>query len=892
MIRILNKKEIQNKENAVSFDKDIWKKIKAMSCYRQMDLIPETDCIPVVNVQKEIIGIAFQDSFANREMRMLRELQEIEEALTFRDIYEEYESVSIYGCNELAYEFAHYLIRCGVTVNVYGELWEGLGEWQSAPVDAAADYKIYAEGTWTQGRTLLEQAARSVSVEFECIDMIYRENLKRGIIKEAYMEKAELIKCLQEECSIVLMGTDQAAQDTYDFLLGEGIDICAFMGENSPFKGLLGKEVLSFSEIEKKYRNPVFIDCKNKNSAWGFGETDNYDYLGYRRNESFYFIQDYAQIPMNCLQHVVKNKRLVLVGDAYRAKRVYAFLKQKNIEADIRYAGMSLEFFTLEASLDMPQMELTDVGVDDICLLVYPLECHYVSESNRLTRYKEKLADLGICDCSDYFSMYGPAIVMEQHIGEMVRDELRPAGIIVGAIPAFSGNILFRDIMDGHPNVLMLNYSFLNDNLFGICTRLAEEKGMRIISLLKEMISDDDLFYRSMGEYIREEEVYTSLELFILIHMAAARANRAMDDVEIKKMFIYWEPHQMSRSIVRQYAGWMSSSKWYGGTVTLVRNEIMRRGSAIKCLHTIVGNPANIETIMIEDSVCEDRYADWESITIRFEDLKCYPKEMLNRLCEKIGLPWSATLLETTRNGKQAGYLDVTGFDLRPVYNNYEEFLSAFDRMRIILLNLPWQETFRYPCVDIRQFSMKELQEMFLKSFRIFEIDIPLKGDQREKFLIQQISLARKALDKALYFAENNITYHIENFMIKENEKIEEMKNKEIPKEEILEVTNKKEIQEFVSSSENDVIVYGTGIDASLIWDMLSERDREKLIFCDKRASSETYSYQGKKVLSPDKILTEYKENRILVSTRKFGREIRWELLLGDIPKDNIMCVK
>ena len=61
---------------------------------------------------------------------------------------------------------------------------------------------------------------------------------------------------------------------------------------------------------------------------------------------------------------------------------------------------------------------------------------------------------------------------------------------------------------------------------------------------------------------------------------------------------------------------------------------------------------------------------------------------------------------------------DTIGFDLKPVYNVYENFFSEFDRMRLMIIDAPWRKKYGYPYVEPDQFTRKELQEMFLKEFR------------------------------------------------------------------------------------------------------------------------------------------------------------------------------
>lgn len=83
--------------------------------------------LPVTDRDGQLLCFAYQDEDANREIRQLRELNECKDALDFRDIFPQYDCVTIWGCNELAYAFLKYLRKIGVPVRVVGG-WEPLGD--------------------------------------------------------------------------------------------------------------------------------------------------------------------------------------------------------------------------------------------------------------------------------------------------------------------------------------------------------------------------------------------------------------------------------------------------------------------------------------------------------------------------------------------------------------------------------------------------------------------------------------------------------------------------------------------------------------------------------------------------------------------------------------------
>lgn len=165
--------------------------------------------LPVVDREGNLVSFAYEDGEANREIRMIRELEERHGALSFADIYPQYACVKISGCNELAVLFAEYLRKHGIAVKTEGELWENFiqSDQQEWP-----DYQcltIYAEGVeGNKSKNWVENLLRSVSPEFECVDCIYEANIKKGFVVNAIGDAVSLIDCLKKtDREIVILGT-------------------------------------------------------------------------------------------------------------------------------------------------------------------------------------------------------------------------------------------------------------------------------------------------------------------------------------------------------------------------------------------------------------------------------------------------------------------------------------------------------------------------------------------------------------------------------------------------------------------------------------------------------------------------------------------------------------
>ena len=53
--------------------------------------------------------------------------------------------------------------------------------------------------------------------------------------------------------------------------------------------------------------------------------------------------------------------------------------------------------------------------------------------------------------------------------------------IIIGSSSTSSGNVFFRNLLDGHPDMLILDEGYLNMNLYDICLRISVKQGDDIL---------------------------------------------------------------------------------------------------------------------------------------------------------------------------------------------------------------------------------------------------------------------------------------------------------------------------------------------------------------------------------------------------------------------------
>lgn len=883
MIRFCNREDVSEKdyetaqlEERLLLDENVWEKGREKFKYSLWN-DDKLHLIPIVNRMGEIICFAYQDKEADRELRFLKEIQETDGALQFMDLFPDKTSVTILGCNELAYYFLQYLKRYDLIVYTAGKYWEELGYQQKYAEADLHNLVIYAEGSTQDylGKYSVNKMLCSMSAEFECIDQIYEENFRKGMIRDKNCQFSDLINIWGgQKKELIILGTSDQAQDAYDLLLKNGIDIRAFMQDGFyGSKMLFGKPVMNRSEVFRNIREPVLIQCQDTGSALGTGDVDSYGYYGYGRNKAFFLLKDYTEIPESRLVHILRGKKIVLAGDQRLCAVLERFYK-KNFED-----GISIRY------IDDKTKEKIE---DEIVVQAFYSPYGGVTVNDQLRKrqqiIQDAITDKGI-DHTKYFETIEHFIGMESEEKKYALDVMRPKGILLGKIPALSGNIFFRDILDGHPQILKMDYVFLNDNLLSYCLRLADMKAEDILPSFWEIyhseldskylegnFPDKEAFNQKLQSLLSMAEKFSSQELFVIFTVAYEAMFDEIRVEELKDKVLYWEPHFCDRDKFQDYARWLEDPEIAGRTVNITRNNLVLAGAY---MNLDSQGSADLWKCF-RDMIRQRSYKsdNWKEFTVRFEDLKLAPAKTIGSVCEQIGVVWNENLLQTTNRGKSNGYFSTTGFDLRPVYDSYEEYLSAFDRFRVSVLTACRQRKYGYPYYMCMEFSRRALQEMFLKAFRFDEkvhcqeceekmirkrrtchMMRDFLWNERKKFLMAEVQ--GEALD-----GEYEDISKVHRYWTGERENA---------------LREIKKMQEFISGYEQ-VIMYGTGRDAKYIFDHLCDDEKSKLIYSDKKALKGFRMFEGREVISPRHMIQRYKTAGIIITSSQYGEDI-WRVL-------------
>ncbi len=205
--------------------------------------------------------------------------------------------------------------------------------------------------------------------------------------------------------------------------------------------------------------------------------------------------------------------------------------------------------------------------------------------------------------------------------------------------------------------------------------------------------------------------------------------------------------------------------------------------------------------------------------------------------------------------------------------------MSEFDRFRVSIACSPYQKKHGYSYEDCMKFSRRELQDMFLKSFR-FQEGIEFTSEaEKEEYYLDRSEYIRSALWEIHKYA-------VLNDEKPEFEKVELRQSGET----VIEECRQNEIERLseIVKNQDKIVFYGTGNDCKGILRLMEDSIQEKILYCDKKARTEEYFFQGKKVLKPEELCVMSRAYIIIITSSKFYRGIRYELMKMGIEEERI----
>ena len=562
---------------------------------------------------------------------------------------------------------------------------------------------------------------------------------------------------MESEVDVIIYCAKGYGEEVYMKLLYKGYHVVAFCDNGKINNGgmRLGVPVYDYRKCRLKYPKAVYV-VANSTYATAIEIGIDLEKDGYCKGSS-YFLSLELEEKGELLEYkkevpkVLENKTLILFGRPFLCD---LFTKwTENLKENVAVHICPSEEMINEFARKWPDAIWVPLEMG--------ISLGYPEKDEDLVRI---LQTNGICSFTRFF--LGHMLYCEEFPVSNSKDfDFDELGVKVETVlflksSPMSGSLLIDNILDFHPNVLYLGLTSWSCNIWHIVKSAVVKPGENLVGIIIDEIKNYlqiagaenvtwlDGYQKVMERYFRKDVFYSERDIFLLIHLAHYEFlhNKPLQGEAI----IYMDIHSntlMRDSIFR----WLDQMGFKIILLEMIRTPFKRMGSHIKELLYLYNKPYEtlfpydvfyLLYIMSQEKLDEEE-KQYPLIRIRFEDLKKYPRKILEKLCGILGLPWSDTLLETTEAGKERAYIvngsyitHITGFDLKPVYYAYDEFFDSFDKFRLDLISREKNKAYGYSYVERGKYpmSIEELGKLYELPFR-FERFITFQDEaERERY--------------------------------------------------------------------------------------------------------------------------------------------------------------
>ena len=200
------------------------------------------------------------------------------------------------------------------------------------------------------------------------------------------------------------------------------------------------------------------------------------------------------------------------------------------------------------------------------------------------------------------------------------------------------------------------------------------------------MVVDRETFEKVMLDIIGGQETVSRKLFFQALHVAYSRAIGQ----EAQNPIIAYGLHIAKPEIIKQFLQDFPQAKF----LQMVRDPISALGSTFRSrINHGITNPllgVGVVTGALYHGIPVplNNAANWRSV--KLEDLHQKPGETMKKLSDWLEIPWDDSLLASTINGKQwwneKNTISISGFSPAVAAQRFEEFIPAFDRIKLDIL--------------------------------------------------------------------------------------------------------------------------------------------------------------------------------------------------------------
>ncbi len=303
-------------------------------------------------------------------------------------------------------------------------------------------------------------------------------------------------------------------------------------------------------------------------------------------------------------------------------------------------------------------------------------------------------------------------------------------------ISSSNGGDFFNEVLDSHPNILLI-HSLMDETIKQLLDFKQRIKSQNTLLNVEEEINNT-YFYVDMTKYLKnyrndltEKDILVAYALGQSAHTGSYdRASRIVPAVSFQPHFSSIKPEfkydkrgtvSFSEEIEQKVFNYPFIKQFkYIKTFAPLRKITTSHASTIRYMKKqMLENPkqfipnlyltTRILTKNYMVSKNERMYKD--SRIIRYEDGKLNPEATFRALAQFLDIPYTDTMKYCSRFGKidaESDKTSVVGFDTRPVFRKYEDFVDPEEQYILEYMQQPAYRQYKY---DFLYYDGKEMTE-------------------------------------------------------------------------------------------------------------------------------------------------------------------------------------
>ena len=238
-------------------------------------------------------------------------------------------------------------------------------------------------------------------------------------------------------------------------------------------------------------------------------------------------------------------------------------------------------------------------------------------------------------------------------------------------------------------------------------------------------------FFAFLQQYNKQKRLYDVSDLFRLLFIYLYSEKLPNANPRIAPIIV-WEPHLNDQTL---YVPLIMTFP-YHVVMNSMREPVTLTGRIYQSEQSIFPYSDYTIAMSMDESLKNDYYA------YRFEDLKKFPRETIEAICQVLNIPFEEDMLEADvpYNSPNTSKKDevVHGFDQAPLHRNLDSALSDFDQVRLRIFYDPILRHFGYERFNFEECPMTDQDIYYLLKFP-FRCESDYIARKKENITAQQL---------------------------------------------------------------------------------------------------------------------------------------------------------